>query len=170
MYAIITNGLGHLFGMTYMMSHPLIGTGSVAQQALHNSLHFLMQVSAMSLGPLLLFPLSLGSVLLSLVVYFNLNGYLSFTNLPGIVLSNLSRLLSVLVSSSEVFPKKLKIGHTMLSLGFIPVGIIDKKFRGGTDIAHNLGTLWLASCMLILKWSLNTTNDKNTSASLDKLA
>lgn len=44
----------------------------------------------------------------------------------------------------------------MLSLGFIPIGIFDGKMGGGMDLARNLGAVWVATCMIILKWSLGT--------------
>ena len=166
-YAIVTSGLGQLFGMTLMISHSLIGTReSMAQQAVHNFSHFWMQVSAMSLGPMLIFPLSLSSVLSSLIVYFNLTGFLSFTNIPGLVLTNFS-LLSVLVLPTEIFPRLFKIGHTMLSLGFIPVGILDSKLGGGTDLAHYLGAAWIATSMIIMKSSSDNVKD-NAVASKEK--
>ena len=90
----------------------------------------------------------------SLVIYFNLTGYLSFTNLPGIILSN-SSLLAVLASPTDIFPRLFKVGHTMLTFDFVPVGILDRKLGGGTDIAHNLGAMWISGSMFILKWSLD---------------
>ena len=170
-YAIVHSGLGQLFGMGLMISHSLIGTRESmgAQQVLHNFSHFWMQVSAMSLGPMLLFPLSLSCVVSSLIVYFNLTGFLTFTNLPGIVLSNLS-LLSVLVTPTEIFPRMFKIGHTMISLGFIPISILDSKMGGGTDLGHNLGAVWIATCMVLSKWSLDKNAKDNVVASEEKMS
>ena len=169
-YAIVNCGLGQLFGMILMISHSLIGTReSMAQQALHNFSYFWMQASVMSLGPMLLCPLSLSCGVSFLVFYFNLTGFLSFTNMPGIVLSTFS-LFSVLVTPTAIFPRMFKIGHAMLSVGFILVSeILDRKWGGGTDLAHSLGAVWLAVCMIIVRWSLDNAKDNAVRTSEEKM-
>ncbi len=152
-FAIGVTGLGHVLGISLMISHSLIGTGSPAQQAFHNFSAFLMKFTAMSIGGFMMLP-PVGSIFYASAVTFAImKGLVSFQNAFGILLTNVG-LMAILTSSKRDFPVKFKIGYLMLT--FFPAAsiIIDKTLGGHTDLGHTLGAIWLSLSTILQRWSL----------------
>ncbi len=152
-FAIGMSGLGQVLGISLMISHSLIGTGSPAQQAFHNFSAFLMKFTAMSIGGFMLLPPVGSMIFSSLVACAIMKGLVSFQNMFGILLSNFG-LIAILTSSRKDFPVKFKIGYMVLTLFPVASIIIDSTIGGGTDLGHTLGVIWLSSSTIIQRMAL----------------
>lgn len=151
--AIVVAGLGHLFGITTMLSHSLIGTSSLAEQALHNFSHFSMAFSAMSIGGMLIFPVMLGipsSFLVGLAIF---TGEVSFQSVPGIVLCCLG-ILAVSLSSKKDFPVRFKIGYCMLAMNPLVAKLVNQFISPEADLAHTMVAAWILISVILQRSSL----------------
>ena len=166
--AIFFTGFGQIFGSAFILSHSVIGmppssATSAVGQSIYNLGRLLLLFSAMTVGPLLLLSniLFVGIPVSFLIGYGILNGLVSFSTLPGILLSNLG-LIAVLTSSRKDFSPMFKLGFVLYS--FLPVimALVGKfiVFDEESDLFHTTVQSCLAIITIFQRWAL-IRDDRN---------
>ena len=166
-YAICVTGLGQIFGAALILSHSLVGMSpssatATAEQSLYNFAQSGMKFSVMATGPLLLLSSNLLVAIPAsfLIGYAILKGLVSFSTLPGILLSNLG-LIAVLTSSGNDFSPMFKLSHFLYSFLPVMVTLIGKFIAyEGTDLGHSLGALAVTTITIFQRWTL-VKDDQN---------
>lgn len=160
MYALVVCGISYSFGLSTLVHHSLIGTGSVLEQGLANFSHFFIQLTVMTLGCFLLFPPKISCVLAMFIARALWVGQLPLGNGPAIVLTNLG-LITVLASPNKVFPVEFKVGYIIFTLIYPIVSYAERNFGAGNDLVHTFDASFVTLATVLQKHSMMAEKTQN---------